>query len=138
MATQMPNPRHAPLVDPRTGMLAPAWVRPFEELFGAQAAPGGVTNVTNVTNTTTVVQVDEQAPLVVPAAEAMAGVEALLQALLQQPVAVTLPPVADDQAPPLPAAVVLEEREDGVVSALVARVIELEREIEALKQGLQA
>ncbi len=134
---QMPSPRHAALVDPRTGMLAQAWVRPFEELFGAQAAVGNVTNVTQVTNTTTVMQVDEQAPLVVPAAEAVAEAAALLQALQQQPAQQPCQFTADDQAPPLPA-VVVEEREDGVVSALVARVIELEREIQALKQGLQA
>jgi hypothetical protein len=136
MAT-MPNPSRVPLVDPRTGLLAHDWVRPISELFAGTAEAAPVTNVTNITNTTTVVQVDEQAPVVVPAIESTADMRALLQALLQQPVAVTLLPAADDQAPP-PMPSVTEEREDGVVSALVARVIELEREIEALKQGLQS
>jgi hypothetical protein len=134
MAT-MPNPQRVPIVDPRTGMLAQPWIRPMSELFGAEPE-GSVTNITNVTNTT-VIQASEEGP--VPAGlHEIDRAQQLLDGLLQgpPPAAAAAPVVLDQGPPPIPA--VVDEHADGVVSWLVARVIELEREIAGLKQGAQA
>jgi hypothetical protein len=133
MAT-MPNPQRVPLVDLRTGMLAQPWIRPISELFEVEPE-GSVTNITKVTNTT-VIQASEEGP--VPAGlHELGDAQQLLDGLLQAPPPeVATPAVLDQGPPPMPA--VIDERVDGVVSWLVARVIELEREIAGLKQGAQA
>jgi hypothetical protein len=133
MAT-MPNPQRVPLVDLRTGLMNQPWIRPMSEVFGAEPE-GSVTNITNVTNTT-VIQASEEGP--VPAGlHEIDHAQQLLDGLLQGPPPAAAAHVVLDQGPP-PIPAVVDEHADGVVSWLVARVIELEREIAGLKQGAQA